>query len=406
MLIQIAWRNVWRNKVRSLVVVIAVALGLWAGVFSDAFMQGMADQQIYSVIHTKTGHIQLNEPCFLQNHDLQLRMDHADSLTSEISAMPGVAAVSAILQQTSMASTSASSAGVMINAVDPDDQQKVSDLYTMMVAGSWFERSTRSNPIVIGQGLANKLKVKEKSRMVLTLQTDQGEIVYGAFKVVGIFKSQDSEYDKLTVFVRRQDLLPLIHLPESTATSITVLLNNTEDTEVKMAELNSRYKDLQIQSWTEITPMLQMMSSAMTLTNIIFVGIILIALAFGIINTMLMAVMDRTREIGMLASIGMKPGQIFWMIMLETVFLSITGAIFGLVASILMVNWFGRSGIDLGMLAEGINSVGFSTTVYPGLSTAMYAIIACMVVVIALIAGIFPARRAISLKPASAVRGE
>ncbi|MEZ4891409.1 MAG: hypothetical protein R2778_00115 [Saprospiraceae bacterium] len=116
MLIQIAWRNVWRNKVRSLVVVIAVALGLWAGVFSDAFMQGMADQQIYSVIHTKTGHIQLNEPGFLQNHDLQLRMDHADSLTSEISAMPGVAAVSAILQQTSMASTSASSAGVMINA--------------------------------------------------------------------------------------------------------------------------------------------------------------------------------------------------------------------------------------------------------------------------------------------------
>ncbi|MEZ4891408.1 MAG: FtsX-like permease family protein [Saprospiraceae bacterium] len=242
--------------------------------------------------------------------------------------------------------------------------------------------------------------------MVLTLQTDQGEIVYGAFKVVGIFKSQDSEYDKLTVFVRRQDLLPLIHLPETSATSLTVLLNNTEDTDAKMAELNSRYKDLQIQSWTEITPMLQMMSSAMTLTNIIFVGIILIALAFGIINTMLMAVMDRTREIGMLASIGMKPGQIFWMIMLETVFLSITGAIFGLVASILMVNWFGRSGIDLGMLAEGINSVGFSTTVYPGLSTAMYAIIACMVVVIALIAGIFPARRAISLKPASAVRGE
>ena len=84
MLTQIAWRNVWRNKTRSLVIIIAVALGLWGGIFSDAFMQGMSEQQIYSVIHNETGHIQINQPGFLLNHDMQIQIKNADSMLAII----------------------------------------------------------------------------------------------------------------------------------------------------------------------------------------------------------------------------------------------------------------------------------------------------------------------------------
>jgi len=119
-----------------------------------------------------------------------------------------------------------------------------------------------------------------------------------------------------------------------------------------------------------------------------------------------MAVMDRTREIGMLLSIGMKPSKIFGMIVLETVFLSLTGAVVGVLISVGTIFWFGKTGVNLSMIAEGANAMGYSSIVYPTLGTDFYLELAVMVIVIAIIAGLFPARKAIRLKPAEAVRGD
>ncbi|MBS1656393.1 MAG: hypothetical protein JSU05_16180, partial [Bacteroidetes bacterium] len=144
MLIQIAWRNIWRNKTRSLVIITAVVLGLWGGIFSDAFMQGMAEQQVYSSIHTETGHLQLNAPGFLLNHDMQLRISNADSVVEQIGKLQETAAVSATIQITAMASTASSSAGIMVNGIDPDVQMKVSDISKLLIEGDYF-KSDRKN---------------------------------------------------------------------------------------------------------------------------------------------------------------------------------------------------------------------------------------------------------------------
>lgn len=405
MLIQIAWRNVWRNKTRSLVIIIAVALGLWGGIFSDAFMQGMAEQQIYSVIHSETGHIQLNQPGFLLNHDMQMQIQNADGIIGKIKTIPGVEGVSATIQVTAMASTASGSSGIMINGIQPADQEKVSDISKLLIQGDYF-KSERANQVVIGQQLADKLKVKLHSRIVLTLQTITGDIIYGAFKVSGIFRTHDSEFDKQMVFARNKDLQQLIGFPPGAASIITVLLQNTDDTKKITTTLKQQYTGMQVQSWIQLSPMLQILSGTMMQFTLIFVGIILIALAFGIINTMLMAVLDRTREIGMLLSIGMKPSKVFGMIMLETIFLSLTGAVIGVLVSIASISWFGHTGINLSFIAEGFNALGYSSIVYPTLGFNFYIMLAIMVIIIALIAGLFPARRAVRLKPAEAVRGD
>ena len=405
MLIQIAWRNVWRNKTRSLVIIIAVALGLWGGIFSDAFMQGMAEQQIYSVIHSETGHIQLNQPGFLLNHDMQMQIQNADGIIGKIKTIPGVEGVSATIQVTAMASTASGSSGIMINGIQPADQEKVSDISKLLIQGDYF-KSERANQVVIGQQLADKLKVKLHSRIVLTLQTITGDIIYGAFKVSGIFRTHDSEFDKQMVFARNKDLQQLIGFPPGAASIITVLLQNTDDTKKITTTLKQQYTGMQVQSWIQLSPMLQILSGTMMQFTLIFVGIILIALAFGIINTMLMAVLDRTREIGMLLSIGMKPSKVFGMIMLETIFLSLTGAVIGVLVSIASISWFGHTGINLSFIAEGFNALGYSSIVYPTLGFNFYIMLAIMVIFIALIAGLFPARRAVRLKPAEAVRGD
>jgi ABC-type lipoprotein release transport system permease subunit len=405
MLIRMAWRNIWRNKTRSSVIIIAVILGLWGGIFSDAFMQGMAEQQIYSSIHTETGNIQLNHPGYLQNHDLQINISNADSILSIIKELPEVNAASASIRLTAMASTASSSAGIMVNGIDPPDQQKVSDISQLLTEGDYF-KTDQKNQVLIGQQLADKLQVKLHSRIVLTLQTMEGDIIYGAFKVSGIFRTHNSDFDKQTIFVRSTDLRALLNYPGNAASIITVQLQNNNDTKQVADSLQRQFPGLQVQTWVQLSPMLQVLSGTMMQMTIIFVGIILIALAFGIINTMLMAVLDRTREIGMLLSIGMKPSKVFGMIMLETIFLSLTGAIVGVTLSIFTILWFGHKGINLSVIAEGANALGYSSMVYPTLGTDFYIMLSVMVIVIAIIAGLFPARRAIRLRPAEAIRGD
>ncbi len=405
MLIQIAWRNVWRNRTRSLVIIAAVVIGLWGGIFSNAFMQGMSDQQIYSSIHTETGHLQINEPGFLLNHDMQLHIDNADSLVADIKKMTGVQAVAATIQVTAMASTASSSTGIMVNGIDPSPESLLTNVSTLLTRGDYF-KSDRNNQALIGEQLAEKLKVKLHSRIILTLQTITGDIIYGAFKVEGIYRTHNSDFDKEMIFVQRKDLQSLVNFPAGAASVITVLLHKNDDTKNVAAIMKQHFPSKQVQTWIQLSPMLQLLSGTIMQMTIIFVGIILIALAFGIINTMLMAVMDRTREIGMLLSVGMKPSKVFSMIMLETIFLSLTGAVVGVMMSIATVYWFGKTGINLSIIAEGINALGYSSIVYPALRADFYLVLSVMVIVIAIVAGIFPARRAIRLKPAEAVRGD
>lgn len=405
MLLQISWRNIWRNKTRSFVIIAAIALGLWGGIFSTAFMNGMAEQQIFSTIHTETGNIQLNAKNFLLNYDILQNITNADSAVKTIEKIPGVAGVSPRIQMMAMASTAASSTGIMINAVVPAKQKTVSNLYQSVTDGNYFD-SAEDNPIVIGQQLADKLHAKIHSRIVMTLQTTGGDITYGAFKVTGIFRTHNTDFDKLNVFVRREDLQRLINFPENTVSAITVLLNNTDDTKSITTQLKKQFPNLQVQGWQQLSPMLQAMSGTMEEFSLIFVGIILIALAFGIINTMLMAVLDRTREIGMLMSIGMSPGKVFRMIVLETILLSLTGAAIGVLLSVGTIVYFGKAGINLSVIGEGVNALGYSSMVYPQLGIGFYVQLAILVIIISIIAGIFPALRAIRMNPAEAVRGE
>ncbi|MBI1341482.1 MAG: FtsX-like permease family protein [Terrimonas sp.] len=405
MLVRIAWRNIWRNKTRSLVIITAVVVGLWGGIFADAFMQGMTEQQIFTTIHTETGHIQLNDSGFLLNHDIQLQVHNADSVVAALASIPGVQAVAASFQMSAMASTASSSAALLVNGITPKTAARVSDIASKLVQGDYF-KSDRQNLVLIGQQLAEKLKVKLHARIVLTLQTTEGDIIYGAFRVEGIYKTHNSDFDKETVYVREKDLQNLIHFPGGAATVITVLLHRDKDTKGIADIAEQKFPSLQVQTWTELSPMLQLLSGTIRQMTVIFVAIILIALAFGIVNTMLMAVMERTREIGMLLSVGMKPSRVFGMILLETVFLSLTGAVIGVLISIATVYWFGKHGINLSIIAEGINALGYSSIVYPTLGAEFYGILALMVIFIAVIAGLFPARRAVRLKPAEAVRGE
>lgn len=409
MIFSIAWKNVWRNKLRSLIIITSISLGLLGGIFYLAFANGMAQQQINSAIKTLISNIQLHNPNFLVNNEIKFTIDNPVKKLEVINATKGVKSASERFISPAMASSAITGTGIIINGVIPSKEKEVSDLYTKLVEGNYFE-SDLKNPIIIGQKLADKLKVKTSSKIVITIQNSAGDISYGAFRVVGIYKTDNSAVDQVNVYVNKTDLCTLIEVDKESVNEIGILLNHNELTAQVTEKLKKQFaveinsEILTVRGWEEIQPVLKMFNEMTIQFSMIFVMIILVALSFGIINTMLMSVMERVREIGMLMAIGMNKIKVFLMIMLETVMLSITGGVVGLLLSYVAIELTNRSGIDLSAFAEGLNSWGYSAFVYPELANLYYIQIGMLVFITAMFASILPARKALKFNPAEAVR--
>jgi ABC-type lipoprotein release transport system permease subunit len=405
MLIKIAWRNIWRSKLRSTVVLLAIASGLVGGLFSSAWMNGMANQRVDNAFAIETAHIQLHNPHFADNFDIKKTIDKTDVLLKEISNIEGVKAVTSRIKIQAMAATANKNSGVTIVGINTETEKQVFGLYNKIepANGNFFETKKR-NPIVISKTLAKELKVKLKSKMVLTFQDYNGEITGGAFNVVGIFKTQNSSWDKMHVFVKESDLRKVLELPKGQVHEIDILLDYYSYSKEISELLQKKFPNILSQDWEEIQPYLSFISDYMDVMMGIFMVIILAALGFGIVNTMLMVILERTRELGMLMAIGMSKGRIFRMIMLETVFLALVGAFIGELLSMILIIHYGETGINIASLAEGMESVGYSSTAYPILEPIKYLQITIMVVITGVLASIYPAIKALKLHPVEAIR--
>jgi ABC-type lipoprotein release transport system permease subunit len=405
----ISWKNVWRNKLRSGIIILAIAIGLFGGIFSNAFFMGMVDQRVNSAIKYETSNLQIHNPAFLMDESINNGIANADQLLNKIAGFSEIKGVSLRLTESGMAGTAEANAGVIVNGIHPEQEQKVTQIQEVLIEGDYL-KNTDLIGILIGKKLSEKLNADLGDKIVLSMADGQGEVVYGAFKVKGIYDTQNHMFDGVQVFVNYTDLQNLLKTPESYYTKIAIGLHKNEETiaiknamgEKLHAELEA--KEIKIQDWSEIDPTLKLMVQSMDYFAWFFIGIILMALAFGIINTMVMVVMERTREIGMLMAIGMNKRRIFSMILWETVFLSFVGAMAGMLFSALSLQLFMKTGLDLSMVGEGMNAYGIDTVIYPKAEFSFYITVGIMVFITALISSVFPARYALKLQPANAVR--
>lgn len=404
-LTKIAWRSIWRSKLRSAVVIFAIASGLLGGLFSSAWMNGMAKQRVENTFSYETGHMQLHHPGYAENKDVKKTISDVDAKLHELLDYPGIKAVTKRILVTGMSATANKNMGVNIVGVDPDKEKDVFKIYQRIdsASGSFFGTG-KKNSIVISKALAKELKAKLKSKIVLTFQDYNGEITGAAFKVVGLYKTDNNPWDKMHVFVRNEDLSRVLEIPENKVHEIVMVLDDFEQAETMVTGLQTKFPDDKVEDWAEISPYLSLMSGYMDTMMGLFMVIILGALGFGIVNTMLMVVLERTKELGMLMAIGMTRKRVFIMIMLETIFLALVGAFIGELISMLVINYFNKSGIDLSFVGEGMESVGYAAMTYPVLEAYRYIQITVLVFLTAVIASIYPAIKALKLHPAEAIR--
>ncbi len=405
MLLSIAWKNIWRNKLRSAVVIIAVSLGLIGGIMSVGIMFGSSDQHIKDAINDYVSEIQIHNPKYSENNEAKYVIKNSDNLEKMISEIPEVKSVCSRMKIIGMANSPEAAVGIVINGINPEKEKTVTDIYKKIPdsLGTYF-KNTKRNPILISSKLAEKLNLHLRSKVVLTFQEKNGTMTGGAFRVSGIYKTNNSMFDETNVFVKKRDLARLTMFPVNTAQELAVMLKNKKTIETVKSLIIKKYPDLSVMTWKELQPELAMITDFMNQMTAIFMMIILLALGFGIVNTMLMVVLERIKEIGMLMAVGMNRLRVFTMIMFETILLSIVGGGIGMAAGAGLLHYLGRVGINFSSVSKGLESLGFSAIIYPKVDTKFYLMLSFLIILTGILASVYPAIKAVKLNPAEAVR--
>ncbi len=402
MLLKLAWRNVWRNRLRSVIIAAAVAIGLWAALFLMAFYYGMIAQRVETVIQEESSHLQLHAPGFLADLEPRLHLHDADEVAATIRQRPAVRQVAPRVIVQGMLMSAAGSAGVRCSGVEPAAEDSTTHLSGKLVEGSYFDPA-KKNGILISMQQAKKLKLKLRSKVVLMAQDTTGEITSGAFRVQGIYRTINTPYDEMNVFITRSAAAELLGVPGA-CHELAVVLRANDAIATEKASLQQRFPAIEVKDWMETNPEAELMVTSFDSMMLVFTLIIFLGLAFGLLNTMLMAVLERTREIGMLVSIGMGRARLFVMILLETLMVSLVGCPVGLGLALLTIGYAQRHGIDLRAFAEMGSSFGFDLVVHPAITARHVWNILVLVFSTALLSAAYPAAKALTIKAAEAIR--
>lgn len=403
MIFIMAWRNIWRNKMRSIIIILSITIGLFAGIAVLALYKGMMKSRVRSVIDAEVGHLQLHDSSFKKDYDPGFVLLNGAEVMKSINSIPGVKLVAPKSITNGMLGTATGSAGVQINGIVPKLEYEVSQLKKKIVEGKEFD-SSRRNEIIIGKKLSKRLKLKVGSKLVLTFTDTAGAIVSGAFKVAAIYQSDNAPLDERNVYVNLHDLGSLLTTGDAFHEMVVLLQNDDKADEVKN-QLQQEFPDLQVETWKEISPETDLLVKTTNQYSYIIMVIIMFALAFGIINTMLMAILERTKEIGMMVALGTSKLKVFLLVLAETFFLTLAGTPIGLLVGWLASSYFNKNGLDLsGMGREMMSSFGFGTMIYPEFPTDKLAGVMLIVFVTAFVSCLFPAMKALRLQPVEALR--
>ena len=400
-LITISWRNVWRNKLRSLTVITSIVLGLWAGFFTMALTLGLNEQRMDSAVKSYLSHVQIHHPGFLENYNIKDVLKQPDEIFASLENNPLVRAAAKRTLIAGMGSTAHGSLGIQVLGIDPEAEKDLTTISASLVKGTYFSE-IKSKPVIIGETLAEKLKLDIKKKLYITFVDKDGNQQKIKLKVEGIYKTASSIFDGANIYMKRTDLNNL--LGSDIVHEIAILCHSIDQAGALKTELSEKFDKDKVETWSEIAPELGYADEMMSFFIYIFMGIILVALSFGIINTMLMAVLERKRELGMLMSVGMTKSRVFLMIMFETIFISAIATPIGIALSYWIIIHFGEHGIDLSVVGKGLENFGVGHRVYTHLPNILYFNISFMTLIITFISSLFPARRALKLQPAEAVR--
>lgn len=403
LLIYISWRNIWRHPARSGVLVVAIIAGMWSGILVSGLSNGMIDQRFNNLIEESMTHVQVHHPDYMVEREPNMYIPNPDKLIEFLSNMSQIRSFTARTLASGMIQSPQTSSGVQIQGIRADWERNTTTFYENMTEGDFLSDETR-NALIMGEKLADKLDMSVGNRVVLTFQRADHELTSAAFNIVGLFKTSSVQFDEQQVFVRSVDLSKLI-ADKIVYHEFAIMLHDADSSSSVAGRINNEFPGVTSETWYQISPELRYIADFGNSITFYVMLVIMLALAFGILNTMLMAIFERMRELGMLIAVGMSKIRIFVMIMLESMMLTFAGAVGGMLMGYLSINWMGQKGLDLaGVAGDSMNEFGYDTVIYPVISSQDFISIVILVIATVLLSAVYPSFKALKIKPSDVVR--
>ena len=400
-LIKMAYRDLGRNRRRSFFSSLALGMGLALLLLMAAFIQGEMGSAMETTIQLQSGHLQIQA----QNYDeikTSLKwedlIENPDQVAGQLASLEPVSVATPRLFATGIVSVRDETAGVRVIGIDPLSTANA-PFRAGLVRGEFLTPDDREG-ILIGLSLADKLGLDAGSQINLSVNTSNGDVNEQPFTVRGIYTTETNAFDNFTAFVPLTKAQAMTQT-ENHASTIFVMLKDIDQTDSVVAALqSSSYKVL---TWTKMNEFIIQYENFANSYMVILYVIVLGITATVIVNTLVMAVFERTREIGILSAMGMRSRTIMAMFLAESSLLAVGGILIGLILGFLAVAYFAKFGFNIESI--GVTGMLLSNTIYTELTPEDTVTLTFLAFVVTLVAGIFPALLAARMEPVEALRG-
>jgi ABC-type lipoprotein release transport system permease subunit len=400
-LAMLAWRNLWRNHRRTIIMISAITVGVWAMIFMTALMRGMVNDMLRGGIQTLPGHVQIHHPGFRDDPSVNNLISATGTALDEIFSDNGLEPWASRVKVPAVISSERESRGVTLFGIDPAAEAQITFVADDIAEGRYLEDEADSG-VVIGRKLADKLDTRLGKRVVLMSQDPDNEIADRGFRIVGIYDSDPDSLEETFVFAGRATIQKMLGIGDRVTEVVFLAADhqNVEPLYKRVSELAG--PDVDVEPWYELDKYLSTMLNMMDGFVLVWIVVVFLALSFGLVNTLVMAVFERIREIGLMLALGMRPANILGQIVLESLLLLVIGLALGNAFAWMTVVPL-KDGIDISVVAEGMDMMGASSMLYPDLQ--IHDVIMANIVVLALgfLASLSPAWRASRYQPVEAI---
>ena len=402
--LRLAWRNLWRHRRRTLIVVLAMALGLAMMMMYDGLVAGF-DQAIYgNAIRILGGNIHVHAAGYRAKADQTPLLPLADdqAVLEAARAQPQVLAAARRINTGGLASSREGAFAVGITGIEPDIEKEVNLAAQLIIAGRFLEADD-ADVIFVGKGLADAMGVQVGERITLAGRAAHEQMRRRTMTVIGIYDLGMPDIEKRTIYISLGEAQALYGL-DGQSTEVAIELKLLGQEPAVISALQPLLPGYEVESWETNFPELQAALGTKGAVMNIFGVIILLIAGIGILNLLLMAVYERTREIGILGALGLKPRQISFLFVLEGTLMGLVGVAAGIILGLLVNGLLRQVGLDYSQFANVTSYMALvGGRVYPEWGLDKIVGRALMVAIIAALAAFIPAREAAQREPAEAL---
>jgi ABC-type lipoprotein release transport system permease subunit len=402
-----AWRNIWRNPRRSILTVCAITFASVLLVFMLSFQFGSYETMINTSVKISTGHLQVQAEKYLEKKSIRYTIPDPDKITAVLNVIPDVAAYTLRGQAFSLISSEDRTYGAVVTGIDPQREAKVSRIKKLMRQGNFLTEHD-VNQAVVGRLLAKNLRVTIGDELTLLGQGRDGSIAATVMQVKGIFGSGIDEFDRSTLQIPLSTFQEVFSMDHAVHEVVVIAKSLSDVSEIK-AEIQAALSDLdkgkslKTLDWQELMPGLRQAIEMDLVSGLIFYGLLLIVVAFSILNTFLMAIFERKKEFGVMMAIGTTPRRMTKVLLIESMTMTAIGIAIGIMLGIGITYYFQLYGIDFAAGSELLSQFGITGRIYPKLSLLSVSIGPFMVLFFTFISALYPALKVRRLRPVDAM---